>query len=140
MDLFGRKLALSASFAITGLFSFLHIIVKNNSSFTLIAVSTSKFGISSSFNLVYIAVGQLFPTSVKNTALGIGILADRIGTIIGAILGLNQAAFVIIPTLLCVICIIIVYRLPPEKNQENELPSPQSELQLQASKLSLIHI
>lgn len=41
-----------------------------------------KFGITSAFCVVYAVTSELFPTVIRNTAMGICSMAARIGTII----------------------------------------------------------
>ncbi len=110
MNAFGIRLPFALSFATTAVFMLLQAVAESPyaSAFT---VSMGKFGISACFNFVYIIVGEMFPSAVKNTALGLCLIADRIGSITGPVVGLNQTLFRVVATVLCLLCIIVVLRL-----------------------------
>lgn len=41
-----------------------------------------KFGITSAFAMLYVFTAELYPTLVRNMAVGVGSMASRVGSII----------------------------------------------------------
>lgn len=119
----GIKLPFGVSYAISGVFMLL-MEVSDNSALVSIFMSLAKFGISSCFNFNYIIVGQIFPSSIKNTVLGLCLIADRVGSLLGPIAGLQPAVFQVFSAAFCVVCIILVIKFPlktpPEAKEGND--------------------
>ena len=122
---FGIKPPFILSFAISGIFMFMVQFVSTSITLTSTFVALGKFGVSACFNFIYIIVGMTFPSRIKNTALGICIFVDRIGSIVGPIFGLNQTLFQTVSALFCTICIIVVIRFPINDNSKRSLSSPE---------------
>lgn len=108
----GIKLPFALSFSIAGIFMAILSFVSVNSNLAIIFVAFGKFGISSCFNFVYVMAGEIFPTNVKNTALGLCLIVDRIGSIIGSMLGVNRILFQLTSAFLCVSCITAIIHFP----------------------------
>ncbi|KAK2873220.1 hypothetical protein QQF64_017031 [Cirrhinus molitorella] len=77
-----RRLSLSLTLSLGGLvLLFVHLIPQHMSTVTLSVVMLGKFGLSAAFAIVYPATAELYPTVLRNTALGTCSMASRIGGI-----------------------------------------------------------
>ncbi len=121
MGSWGVKFPFALSFGIAGAFMLMLQLASDHPMATSVFVALGKFGISSCFNFVYVIVGEIFPTSIKNTALGLCLIADRIGSVLGPVVGLNPTVFQIGSSLLCIACVVIVIKLP----LSNDPPKPR---------------
>jgi len=115
----GIKLPFAVSFGISGVFILL-MEIADNSVLVSIFMSLGKFGISSCFNFNYIVVGEIFPSSIKNTVLGLCLFTDRIGSLLGPIAGLRPTVFQIFSASFCAICILLVIKFPLKTASENK--------------------
>ncbi|CAI5642975.1 unnamed protein product [Oreochromis niloticus] len=78
-----------------------------------------KFGITSAFCVVYAVTSELFPTVIRNTAMGICSMAARIGTIISPFIIYLGQEFKALPYILMgvlAICGAVLCLLLPETN------------------------
>ncbi len=103
MNHFGKRRAFILAFGVTGLFmvfqTFAHELPYPLLS--TINIAASKFGISAAFNLIYIMVGEMFPSAAKNTVFGICIITERLGCASGPVLGVNPILFSTVSAGLC---------------------------------------
>eukprot|EP00826_Nyctotherus_ovalis_P039314 TRINITY_DN3775_c0_g1_i10.p1 TRINITY_DN3775_c0_g1~~TRINITY_DN3775_c0_g1_i10.p1 ORF type:complete len:455 (-),score=92.09 TRINITY_DN3775_c0_g1_i10:41-1405(-) len=70
MSRWGIKLPFAISFGFSGIFMLLIPFVTRSEEVISMFIAFGKFGISACFNFVYVIVGELFPTRIKNTVLG----------------------------------------------------------------------
>ncbi len=80
----------------------------------------AKFGISAAFNIAYICSGELFPTSVKGTALGIGVLCGRVGGLVAPMVSLNPTLQATLSVTLCVLGMFMSMFLSPGQELKEE--------------------
>ncbi|XP_057215657.1 solute carrier family 22 member 4-like isoform X1 [Triplophysa rosa] len=77
-----RRLCLSTTLSLGGLvLLFIHLIPQNMNSVAISLVLLGKFGLSAAFAIVYPATAELYPTVLRNTALGACSMASRVGSI-----------------------------------------------------------
>ncbi|KAL1252333.1 hypothetical protein QQF64_017026, partial [Cirrhinus molitorella] len=77
-----RRLSLSSTLSLGGLvLLFVQLIPQHMSSVTLAVVMLGKFGLTAAFTILYPATAELYPTVLRNTALGTCSMASRIGGI-----------------------------------------------------------
>ncbi|KAA0720518.1 Solute carrier family 22 member 4 [Triplophysa tibetana] len=77
-----RRLCLSTTLSFGGLvLLFIHLIPQNMNSVAISLVLLGKFGLSAAFAIVYPATAELYPTVLRNTALGACSMASRVGSI-----------------------------------------------------------
>ncbi|XP_048021551.1 solute carrier family 22 member 4-like isoform X3 [Megalobrama amblycephala] len=77
-----RRLCLSSTLSLGGLvLLFIHLIPQHMSSVAISLVMLGKFGLSAAFAIVYPATAELYPTILRNTALGTCSMASRVGSI-----------------------------------------------------------
>ena len=117
INIIGRRTAAISSFLICAI-SFLLIAVtpiflphKSAEVVILILSFFARAAVSAEFNLFYIYIGELFPTSVRNMAFGLCNNVGRIGGILSAhvpflcsILSINPSVFISIILILAAIC------------------------------------
>eukprot|EP00826_Nyctotherus_ovalis_P039315 TRINITY_DN3775_c0_g1_i12.p1 TRINITY_DN3775_c0_g1~~TRINITY_DN3775_c0_g1_i12.p1 ORF type:complete len:151 (+),score=15.16 TRINITY_DN3775_c0_g1_i12:87-539(+) len=117
MSRWGIKLPFAISFGFSGIFMLLIPFVTRSEEVISMFIAFGKFGISACFNFVYVIVGELFPTRIKNTVLGLCLITDRIGSILGPVFGLNKSLFQVVSAILCVSCVLIVIQFPLKVHQ-----------------------
>jgi MFS family permease len=120
----GNRFVFAISFSITASSMILQAVMPDNPALTTFCVSSGKFGISASFNVVYIIVGEIFPTAAKNSALGLCIISDRIGNIFGAIAGFSPMIFVTMSACLCAASVIVSIFMPYQPSKSDLPDSP----------------
>ncbi|RXN34353.1 solute carrier family 22 member 5-like protein [Labeo rohita] len=77
-----RRPSLSSTLSLGGLvLLFVHFIPQHMSSIAISLVMLGKFGLSAAFAIVYPATAELYPTVLRNTALGVCSMASRVGGI-----------------------------------------------------------
>ncbi|KAF4098117.1 organic cation/carnitine transporter 2-like [Onychostoma macrolepis] len=77
-----RRLSLSSTLSLGGLvLLFIHLIPQHMSSVAISLVMLGKFGLSAAFAIIYPATAELYPTVLRNTALGACSMASRVGSI-----------------------------------------------------------
>ena len=102
MNYFGKRRAFILAFTITGSFMVCQSFASELPPiFSTINIAASKFGISAAFNLIYIMVGEMFPSAAKNTVFGICIITERLGCASGPIMGVNPLLFSTVSASMC---------------------------------------
>jgi len=94
-----------------------------------IALYVAKFGISGAFNIGYICAGEIFPTAVKNTALGIGVLFARLGGFIAPLTFITPNSMIENEIILCLFGLIATIPLASDQKEDFKKPlssSPQN--------------
>ena len=112
MSKWGIRLPFAVFFAISGTFMMLIVPIADNPEIVSLFIAFGKFGISACFNFVYVIAGEVFPTRIKNTVLGLCLIADRIGSVLGPIFGLHKSLFQIVSAILSISCVLIVIQFP----------------------------
>ncbi len=85
MDCWGRRPILSFCQAISGIFCILAALLQDNEKLGALQVVFSlvgKFGASACFAIVYVYTAELFPTIIRNTAIGSCSTVARVGGIL----------------------------------------------------------
>ncbi|KAF4098147.1 organic cation/carnitine transporter 2 [Onychostoma macrolepis] len=78
-----RRLSLSSTLSFGGLvLLFIHLIPQHMSSVSISLVMLGKFGLSAAFSMAYPASAELYPTVLRNTALGACSMSSRVGSIL----------------------------------------------------------
>ncbi|XP_072368601.1 organic cation/carnitine transporter 2-like isoform X2 [Scyliorhinus torazame] len=80
---FSRKFSLSGSLLLGGVVLFFIQLIPSN----LLAISTflaiiAKLGITTAFCVIYVYTAELYPTVVRNTGVGVSLMASRLGSTI----------------------------------------------------------
>lgn len=70
---------------ITCIFFFFENILENSTAAVMLGM-VGKFGVTSAYNVIYIFSAELFPTVIRNGAIGMSSVCSRIGGIIAAYL------------------------------------------------------
>jgi OCT family organic cation transporter-like MFS transporter 4/5 len=109
---FGKRFVFGLCFAITAGFMLLQGLAVTDPAYSSLCIAAAKFGISASFNVVYVVTGEMFPSAAKNTALAACVIADRIGTICGPLLALSPTVFLTVSTILCATCVLVTSLMP----------------------------
>lgn len=78
----GRKITLISSNCVTGLSCLLIVIVPQSSASHLTLGCIGLWGLSISFATVYLYAGELFPTVVRNSGVGLSSTVARIGSML----------------------------------------------------------
>jgi len=113
MELLGKRRAFELAFSVTGIFMTIQGYTSTKYPFmTSINIPVSKFGISAAFNLMYVLVGELFPSAAKNTVLGICIITERLGCATGPLVGFNPTLFTTVASSLCFSAFLITCFMP----------------------------
>ena len=100
----GPKMGFSSSYAICVVGSILLMMNWNNIDMIPLYITMAKFGISSSFNMIYLASVSLIPTILSSTVFGYCNVAARICTIFAPVVAEQEFPF---PMILCVILVCI---------------------------------
>ncbi|KAJ0183341.1 hypothetical protein K1T71_001317 [Dendrolimus kikuchii] len=111
----GRKITLISSNCVTGLSCLLIIVVPSSGASNLTLGCIGLWGLSISFATVYLYAGELFPTVVRNTGVGLSSTVARIGSMLAPFVAtlsttsawLPPLAFGIVPLIGAALCIIL---------------------------------
>ncbi|XP_045769650.1 organic cation transporter protein-like isoform X1 [Maniola jurtina] len=111
----GRKITLISSNCITGLSCLLIIVVPSSTASHLTLGCIGLWGMSISFATVYLYAGELFPTVVRNSGVGLSSTMARIGSMVAPFVAtlahtsawLPPLAFGIIPLIGSVLCVLL---------------------------------
>ncbi|XP_070177033.1 organic cation transporter protein-like [Littorina saxatilis] len=90
-----------------------------------------KLGISGSFGCVFFYTNEIFPTNIRNLAVGTGSTAARVGGMIAPFIGLLAEKAVWAPGALfgtCNLLVVVIIRLLPE-SKGRELPQTIDDLE-----------
>jgi len=124
MNSFGKRRAFIMAFGITGTFMVIQCFATDLPEFfSTINIAASKFGISAAFNLIYIMVGEMFPSAAKNTVFGICIITERLGCASGPILGVNPLLFSAVSAIMCYMSTLIACFMPLQQASAKILPA-----------------
>lgn len=113
--LLGRKITLISANCVTGLSCLLIIIVPQSGIAHLTLGCIGLWGMSISFATVYLYAGELFPTVVRNSGVGLSSTVARIGSMVAPFVAtlahtsawLPPLAFGIVPLIGAGLCIIL---------------------------------
>ncbi|KAL4716177.1 hypothetical protein ACJJTC_013954 [Scirpophaga incertulas] len=113
--LLGRKITLISSNCVTGLSCLLIIVVPQSGASHLTLGCIGLWGMSISFATVYLYAGELFPTVVRNSGVGLSSTVARIGSMVAPFVAtlsetspwLPPLTFGIIPLIGAGLCIIL---------------------------------
>ncbi|XP_059168764.1 uncharacterized protein LOC131950562 [Physella acuta] len=139
LDRFGRRISTGGVFAILGISVLASGIcrhlqqVYNDDIFAYLALGFSLLGMlgaSSCFGIVFLYTPEMFPTNIRNQALGVSSFVGRLGGMLAPFLGLlaEQAIWLsglLIASLCTLVCLTL--RFLPETNGR-ELPQSLQEL------------
>ncbi|XP_030027815.2 organic cation transporter protein isoform X3 [Manduca sexta] len=111
----GRKITLISANCITGLSCLLIIIIPQSGASHLTLGCIGLWGMSIAFATVYLYAGELFPTVVRNSGVGLSSTVARIGSMVAPFVAtlahtyawLPPLAFGIVPLIGAALCIIL---------------------------------
>ena len=87
MDHLGRKPILVFCQLLAGITCIIAAFIDGTGAITAFTLA-GKFGASSAFAIIYLYTAELYPTVIRNTALGTASMLARIGGIVAPLLGL----------------------------------------------------
>ena len=102
----------------------------------LILSSIGKFGITASFNVIYLYSSEIFPTNLRSTGMGIGYLSGSVGEMLSPFAGLLMSYVVYAPGLVFGVSSLALSFLPfflPETTNR-QLPRTLGEMKSWKSK------
>ncbi|XP_046977702.1 organic cation transporter protein-like isoform X1 [Vanessa cardui] len=111
----GRKITLMSSNCVTGLSCLLITVVPTSTASHLTLGCVGLWGMSISFATVYLYAGELFPTVVRNSGVGLSSTVARVGSMVAPFVAtlahtsawLPPLAFGIVPLIGACLCIIL---------------------------------
>ncbi|XP_011555633.3 organic cation transporter protein isoform X1 [Plutella xylostella] len=111
----GRKLTLMTANCVTGVSCLLITVVPQSSAAHLALGCVGLWGMSISFSTVYLYAGELFPTVVRNSGVGLSSTVARVGSMVAPFVAtlshtsatLPPLAFGIVPLIGAALCIIL---------------------------------
>ena len=128
MDSWGRRPILSFTQLLSGISciaaGLLYLAPESLSGLQVFLSLVGKFGSCASYTIVYIYTAELFPTVIRNSAIGACSTVARVGGICAILIGLTKQFSVVIPMVVmgtvAVIAGILAIRFP--ETVGNELP------------------
>lgn len=113
--LLGRKITLISANCVTGISCLLIIVVPQSGVSHLTLGCTGLWGLSISFATVYLYAGELFPTVVRNSGVGLSSTVARIGSMLAPFVAtlahtsawLPPLAFGIVPLIGAALCFLL---------------------------------
>jgi len=134
---FGRKVMMVVSFAITGVPLFLTLAVPRDNRWLVIFLAyVGQCGCSMAFDVAYSWTRELFPTSLRSSAMGVGSGSARIGSMLSPLVALAAGDNVLTPVLVyggfAVAALILSIWIWPETKGLN-LPNNMEEAEAVAS-------
>ncbi|XP_033113621.1 organic cation transporter protein-like [Anneissia japonica] len=81
IECWGRRIVLSATMILAGVACATTSFISNDVWVATLGM-VGKFGITASFTLIYIVTAEIYPTSIRNTAIGLSSMIGKIGAII----------------------------------------------------------
>ncbi|XP_045449762.1 organic cation transporter protein-like [Melitaea cinxia] len=114
-QLLGRKITLMSSNCVTGLSCLLLAVVPTSTASHLTLGCIGLWGMSISFATVYLYAGELFPTVVRNSGVGLSSTVARVGSMVAPFVAtlahtsawLPPLAFGVVPLIGSCLCIIL---------------------------------
>lgn len=111
----GRKLTLMTANCVTGVSCLLITVVPQSSAAHLALGCVGLWGMSISFSTVYLYAGELFPTVVRNSGVGLSSTVARVGSMVAPFVAtlshtsatLPPLTFGIVPLIGAALCIIL---------------------------------
>ncbi|CAG5027905.1 unnamed protein product [Parnassius apollo] len=95
----GRKVTLMSSNCVTGLSCLLIMFVPDTGAYHLTLGCIGLWGMSFSFATVYLYAGELFPTVVRNSGVGLASMVARIGSMVAPFVATLRETYFWIPPL-----------------------------------------
>ncbi|XP_065332328.1 organic cation transporter protein [Cloeon dipterum] len=99
MDRTGRRSLISSTMLLGGFACLLAVFIPNGTVVTVI-VMVGKFFIAASFAIIYNYTAEMFPTVVRNTALGVGSMCARLSGALTPMIGLLDSLDKTLPTVI----------------------------------------
>ena len=87
IDIWGRKPLFLLTQLVPGIACVLAAFLTPGTTVFTVLTLTAKFGVSAAANLKYLYTAQLYPTSLRNTALGIFATMGELGGMLGPVIG-----------------------------------------------------
>ncbi|XP_031618292.1 organic cation transporter protein isoform X1 [Contarinia nasturtii] len=109
LNFFGRKISSCGLFALSGFFLLsLIIIPRDNKNLIVFFAMAGRFGITAVYSIVTLHTAEMFPTSIRNSALGTSSTSSHVGSIMAPYVVdfLGQIAWYI-PTTICGVLIVV---------------------------------
>ncbi|XP_051990279.1 solute carrier family 22 member 13 [Xyrauchen texanus] len=99
LETVGRKASLMGSLLLGGFFCLLILAVPQGNNIALIALATTgRFLMNAAGSICNVYVQELFPTSIRQTATGLGITASRVASMLAPVLNVLEIYHYSIPT------------------------------------------
>ncbi|KAM4604670.1 solute carrier family 22 member 13 [Polymixia lowei] len=130
LEALGRKLSLMSTVLMSGLFSVLILAVPRDNAVAITSLATvSRLFLIWAGNICNVYVQELFPTSVRQTASGLGAVAMRIGGLLAPLLNILAIYHWATPTIvfssLLLVSGVLTFLLP--ETRRTELPDSTDE-------------
>ncbi|KAJ8343532.1 hypothetical protein SKAU_G00308610 [Synaphobranchus kaupii] len=133
METLGRKLSAVLSMMLGGFFSLLILAVPQDNAIAITGFATTgrlSMGLAGTVFNVY--VQELFPTSIRQTANGLGIMAIRVAGLLSPIINTlavyHRAIPILIYSSLCIASAALCFLLPETRSEE--LPDSTEDLEI----------
>ncbi|CAL8399272.1 unnamed protein product [Arctogadus glacialis] len=145
---FGRKKCQAVSMFFTGSACILMLAIPNDFIVaTTVVASLGKFGSNAAYSVIYVYTAEIYPTTVRQSGLGINSMCGRIGAILAPLIRLLQVYHPAIPMVLYgtipLIGGLLCFLLPETLNMElqdhteqRKQPDGSSDTEFPASKLN----
>ncbi|XP_077414197.1 solute carrier family 22 member 13-like isoform X1 [Vanacampus margaritifer] len=132
LELLGRKISLILTLVTGGFFCFLTLAFSQGNAVVITAlVTTGKFFLNGATSICMVYSQELFPTSVRQTAVGFGAIAMRAAGLLAPLVNMLAVYHVSIPVIifssLTVFSAALAFLLP--ETRRKELPDSTSEVQ-----------
>ncbi|KOB70676.1 putative organic cation transporter [Operophtera brumata] len=114
-NVLGRKITLISANCVTGLSCLLIIVIPHSGASNLTLGCIGLWGMSISFATVYLYAGELFPTVVRNSGVGLSSTVARLGSMLAPFVAtlshtspwLPPLAFGIVPLIGAALCVLL---------------------------------
>ncbi|KAM3919839.1 solute carrier family 22 member 6-B-like [Leptodactylus fuscus] len=149
MTYLGRRVLQAASLILAGIAILVNIFIPEESQTVRTAITVLGKGcLAASFNCVYLYTGELYPTVIRQSGMGVGTMMARLGGIVAPLIQMTAEYYLHLPLIIYSLCPILsgvaACFLPetlgvplPETIQEVESPSHTKNVSKYKEEISL---